>query len=148
MVLNDQRRAFSDDYINIVLDIREYTAEISANSPLAQLEEAEIDDLKNTPLVLLASEDQQDTERRFYANDLGFKSEIRFCEYLDDAKMQVVQGKGFLPIEGSCEPGGITRQVKLLRGGKPIVRRYCAFMKADNPSKHTGEFIEILKEQF
>lgn len=37
IVLNDQRRAFSDEYINIVLDIREYYAEISVNSPLHNL---------------------------------------------------------------------------------------------------------------
>lgn len=149
IVLNDQRRAFSDEYINIVLDIREYYAEISANSPLAQLDEVEIVDLKNIPLILLSSEDQQETERSFYANDLGFRSEIHFCEYVDDAHMLVIQGKGYMPIEGS----GYTVQtaakaVKLIRNGSPLIRRYCAFMKADNPSKHTNEFIEILKKQF
>ncbi len=149
MVLNDQRRAFSDEYINIVLDIREYYVEISANSPLSQLDEVEIADLKNTPLILLSSEDQQETERKFYSNDLGFGSEIHFTEYLDDAKMQVIQGKGFMPIDGSSSlTGSNTKAVKLLRGGKPVIRRYCAFMKADNPSKHTNEFIEILKSQF
>ncbi len=149
IVLNDQRRAFSDEYINIVLDIREYYAEISANSPLAQLDEVEITDLKNTPLILLSSEDQQEIERNFYANDLGFQSEIVFTEYLDDAHMQVIQGKGYLPIEGTGEAlMTAAKTVRLLRSGKPIIRRYCAFMKADNPSKHTSEFIEILKNQF
>lgn len=149
IVLNDQRRVFSDEYINIVLDIREYYAEISSNSPLAQLDEAEISDLKNTPLILLSSENQQETERSFYANDLGFKSEIHFCEHLDDAKMQVIQGKGFMPVEGSGDAsGGVTKTIKLLMNGNPLIRRYCAFMKTDNPSKHTNEFIEILKEQF
>ena len=63
--------------------------------------------------------------------------------------MQVIQGKGFMPIEGSCDTmQNTTKTVKLLRNGKPIIRQYCAFMKADNPSKHTGEFIEILKNQF
>ena len=80
IVLNDQRRAFSDEYVNIVLDIREYYAEISTNSPIAQLDEVEISDLKNTPLILLSSPDQQETERSFYANDLGFQSEIYFTE--------------------------------------------------------------------
>jgi len=149
MVLNDQRRAFSDEYINVVLDIREYYAEISVNSPLSQLDEVEISDLKNVLLILLSSHEQQETECNFYTNDLGFRSEIIFTEFLDDAHMQVIQGKGFMPIEGS---GGTiqsaTKSLKLLRNGKPIIRRYCAFMKADNPSKHTNEFIEILKNQF
>ena len=149
IVLNDQRRAFSDEYINIVLDIRKYYAEISSNSPIAQLDEVELSDLKNTPLILLSSEDQQETERSFYLNDLGFKSEIYFTEYIDDALMQVIQGKGYMPIEGSGDAiQTTTKAVRLLRNGYPIIRRYCAFMKADNPSKHTGEFIEILKSQF
>ena len=149
IVLNDQRRAFSDEYINIVLDIREYYAEISANSPIAQLDEVELSDLKNTTLILLSSEDQQETERSFYLNDLGFQSEIYFTEYIDDALMQVIQGKGYMPIEGNGDViQTTTKAVRLLRNGNPIIRRYCAFMKADNPSKHTGEFIEILKSQF
>lgn len=149
IVLNDQRRAFSDEYINIVLDIREYYAEISINSPLSQLDEAEISDLKNMPLILLSSPEQQETERNFYINDLGFRSEIIFTEFLDDAHMQVIQGKGYLPIEGRGDTAqSAAKAVKLLRNGKPVIRRYCAFMKADNPSKHTNEFIEILKNQF
>ena len=149
IVLNDQRRAFSDEYINIVLDIREYYGEISANSPLAQLDEVEITDLKNTPLILLASTDQQETERSFYLNDLGFKSEIYFTEYIDDALMQVIQGKGIMPIEGSGDAiQNTTRSVRLIRNGKPIIRRYCAFMKANDLKKHTYEFTEILKSLF
>ena len=149
IVLNDQRRAFSDEYINIVLDIREYYAGISLNSPLAQLEDAEISDLKNIPLILLSTEDQQETERNFYTNDLGFRSDIIFTEYIDDALMQVVQGNGIMPIEGSGDvPLSAVRTVRLLRNGKPVIRRYCAFMKAHDHPKHTNEFIEILKDQF
>ena len=147
MVLNEQRRAFSDEYINIVLDIREYYVEISANSPLGYLDEVEIADLKNIPLILLSSEDQRETERNFYANDLGFKSEINFCEHIDDARMQVIQGKGYMPIEGSSDTAQTAvKAVKLIRNGSPVIRRYCAFMKADNPSKHTNEFVDILKK--
>ena len=149
LVLNDQRRAFSDEYINIVLDIREYYAEISANSPLAQLDEVEISDLKNTPLILLSTPDQQETERSFFANDLGFMSEILFTEYIDDALMQVIQGKGFMLIEGSGDAvQTTTKALRLLRNGKPVIRRYCAFMKAGHPKEHTDAFVEILKKQF
>lgn len=149
IVLNDQRRAFSDEYVNIVLDIREYYAELSANSPLAQLDGAEIAELKNTPLILLSTPEQQETERRFYTNDLGFMSEIHFTEYIDDALMQVIQGRGFMLIEGSGDAvQTTTKAVRLLRGGKPILRRYCAFMKEDRQNEYANAFAEILKEQF
>ena len=149
VVLNDQRRAFSDEYVNIVLDIREYYAEISANSPIAQLDEVEITDLKNTPLILLATPDQQETERRFYTQDLGFLSEIRFIDHIDDALMQVIQGKGFMLIEGSGDTvQTTTKALRLLRNGKPIIRRYCAFLRADASKAHAEAFVEILKAQF
>lgn len=149
IVLNDQRRAFSDEYVNIVLDIQEYYAEISAKSPLAQLNGAEISDLKNTPLILLASEDQRETERHFYLDDLGFKSEVFFTEFPDDARMLVIQGKGFMPIEGSAPPSGsATKAIRLLRSGKPLIRRYCAFLRTDNGSEYAQKFVELLKAQF
>ncbi len=149
IVLNDQRRAFSDEYRNIVLDIREYYAEVAASSPLAELNEADIADLKNTSLILLSSEDQQQTERSFYINDLGFKSEIIFCEHLDDAHMLVIQGKGFMPIEGSSDATQTgARAVRLTRGGSPILRRYCAFTKADADSEYIEIFTELLRQQF
>ena len=149
VVLNDQRRAFSDEYINIVLDVREYYCEISVNSPMAQLDEVEINDLKNTPLILISTPDQQETERNFYTRDLGFTSDVYFTEFIDDALMQVIQGNGFMLIEGSGDAvQTTTRSIKLVRNGKPIIRRYCAFMKADNPKKHTNEFVDILKKKF
>lgn len=149
IVINDQRRTFSDEYVNIVLDICEYYAEISVNSPLAKLDEAELSDLKNTPLILISSPIQQDNESRFYREELGFKSEICFCENADDAHIKVIQGKGFMPIEGGCHsPQKAVKTIKLLRNGQPMIRRYCASMRTDNPTKHTQEFIEILKKQF
>ncbi|HOC33065.1 MAG TPA: hypothetical protein PLH98_01905 [Ruminococcus flavefaciens] len=61
-------------------------------------------------------------------------------------------GKTIIPFctnEGSGDAvQTTTKAIKLLRNGKPIIRRYCAFMKADNPMKHTNEFIGILKNQF
>ena len=96
-----------------------------------------------------AEEEQQETQLNFYANELGFRSEIHFCESIDDAHMLVIQGKGYMPIEGSGDTmQTAAKAVKLIRNGSPVIRRYCAFMKADNPSKHTSEFIEILKNEF
>ena len=149
IVLNDQRRAFSDEYINIVLDICEYRAAVSAGSPLASLGDAEIADLKNTPMIILSSPDQQETERRFFRDDLGFKSELIFTEHTEDALMQVIQGKGFMPTEGrSLVSSTAVKEIRLLRSGKPIIRRYCAFMKADRQTEYMDGFIGLLKERF
>ena len=38
IVLNDQRRAFSDEYVNLLLATCRSCIEVSAHSPLAQME--------------------------------------------------------------------------------------------------------------
>ena len=151
IVLNDQRRAFSDEYKNIILDEQEYCIEISSKNPLAELEAVDISDLKNIPCIILSSKEQQETERKFYSDDIGFGSEIIFAENIEDARMLLIQGKGFMPVEGSdryVQLGNVTKKLRLTRNDNPIIRRYCAFIKVDNPLKHTEEFVELLKEQF
>lgn len=151
IVLNDQRRAFSDEYRNIVLDVTEYCIEISSKSPLAELPSVEISDLKNIPLILCSSEAQRDTETRFFKNDIGFRSDIVFCDTSEDAKMLLIQGKGFMTVEGcgkNVPQGSTTAKIPLTRRGEPVIRRYCAFEKVDNPRKHTEEFLDILKAQY
>lgn len=150
IALNDQRRAFSDEYINIVLDMQEYCIELSANNPIAQLDSVNADELKNIPCILLASESQQETEQMFYREYFGIRSEIRFADNIEDARMLLIQGKGYMPIEGGEKyvSGDITSKIKLTKNDKPIIRRYCVFIKADNFTKHTEEFVYILKAQF
>jgi len=53
IVLNDQRRAFSDEYVNMILTTCESFIEISAHSPLAQLPKIMPQELKNLPCILV-----------------------------------------------------------------------------------------------
>jgi len=151
IVINDQRRAFSDEYINEILTEQEYCIEISARSPIAALDMVDIEDLKNIPCILLSSRNQQAVEQSFYQNDIGFKSEIIFLEHLEDARMALIQGKGFMPVEGDekqVQLGKVTKKLKLMRADKPIIRKYCAFIKTNNNAKHTKEFLTILKNMY
>ncbi len=151
IAINDQRRKFSDEYINEILTEREYCIEISAKSLIAGLDSVETDDLKNIPCILLSNKSQQKNEESFYQNDIGFRSDIIFSERLEDARMMLIQGKGFMPLEGGekqIQLGDVTKKIKLTRSDKPIMRRYCAFAKVSNDAKHTAEFIEILKNEY
>lgn len=151
IVINDQRRAFSDEYINEILTEQEYCIEISARSPIAALDMVDIEDLKNIPCILLSNKTQQIIEQNFYQNDIGFKSEIIFWEHLEDARMALIQGKGFMPVEGGekqVQLGKVTKKLKLMRANKPIIRKYCAFIKTNNGAKHTKEFLTILKKTY
>ncbi len=151
LVLNDQRRAFSDVYVNTVLTVIGCHIEISARNPIASLPYAEVDSLKDTPCILVASPEQRENERTYYSEIYGIASEIIFAETLDEARLMVISGKGYLPVEGGTPPSHVAASVACLplcRNGQPIRRNYCAFWKVDNSGYYIEEFAEILKAQF
>ena len=151
IVLNDQRRAFSDEYVNLILTTCRSFIEVSAHSPLAQMERISPPELKNTPCILVASETQRETEQEYYRDVVGFHGEYLYAENLEEARLMVIGRRGFLPVEGTGQaaPAGTSIvRIPLVRGEAPILRNYCAFWKKDNSSHYVEEFAEILKEQF
>ena len=151
LVLNDQRRAFSDEYVNFILTTSECYVEIATRNPLASLESIETDDLKNIPCILIASPEQQENERTYYQEIVGIKGDFLCAENLEEARLLVIGGKGFMPIEGGeKEPGfaATLRRILLTRKGKPIKRNYGAFWKTDNSGYYVEEFADILKSKF
>ena len=151
LVLNDQRRAFSDEYVNLILSESKCYVEIASHNPLSRLDGIEIADLKNTPCILIASAEQQDNEQSFYWDVVGFRGEFLFAENLQEARVMVVANKGVMPIELSGSEqyfGSAMKRVPLLRGGSQITRNLCAFRKKDNDSPALQEFEELLVERF
>ena len=50
LVLNDQRRAFSDEYVNLVLSVSGMYIEIAARNPIAALPAVTTQELKTFPV--------------------------------------------------------------------------------------------------
>lgn len=150
LILSDQRRAFSNEYINHILITSECYIEIAARNPIAALECVETEELKNIPCILVASSEQQETERIYYREVVGIQGDFLFAENLEAARLLVIGGKGFMPIEGGeHEPGTAAfGRVLLTRRGNPIKRTYCAFWKADNSGYYIEDFADMLKSKF
>lgn len=151
LVVNDQRRAFSDEYVNLLLAERPCCIELPARSSIAQAESVTPADLKNTPCILLAPPAQQDNERAYYHEVVGFQGEFLFADTLDEARLLVLEGRGFLPLEGGALPEHFRQalcRVPLERGGHPLLRHYCAFWKTDNSGYYVEEFADMLKARF
>ena len=141
LILNDQRRAFSDAYINLLLATCSSFIEVSARSPLAQMEKISVQELKNFPCVLVASESQREVEREYYHTIVGVQGEFLYAENLEEARLMVIGQKGFLPVEGTGQMesnGNAIKRIPLMRGEEPIMRNYCAFWKKDN----SGYYVE------
>lgn len=151
LVLNDQRRAFSDEYINMVLTAIGCHIEISSRNPIASLECVNVDDLRHIPCILVSSREQQETERTHYQEIYGIQSDFLFAESLEEARLMVLGGRGYLPIEGGEPPVQYAETISsrsLCRNGKEIRRNYCAFWKVNNSGYYIEEFAGILKNQF
>lgn len=151
LVLNDQRRAFSDEYVNLILATNRMYIELAARNPVAELPSVTVQKLKNIPCILVASKEQQATEKEFYQTIIGIQSAILFAENLEEARMMVISGQGFLPVEGSNQTmtfGASIRRVPLCRGEEPIARNYCLFWKKDNSGYYVEEFSDILRSKF
>ena len=151
LVLNDQRRAFSDEYVNLVLATNKMYVELTARNPVAELPSVTVQELKNIPCILVASKEQQAAEKEFYRTIIGIQSEILYAENLEEARMMVVSGQGFLPEEGNGSVmtfGASIRRIPLYRGEERISRNYCLFWKKDNSGYYVEEFADILKHKF
>ncbi len=151
LVLNDQRRAFSDEYVNLLLTTCESYVELSARSPLAQLSQISPPELKNIPCILVASAAQRETEQEYYRTVVGLRGAFLYAENMEEARLMVISHRGFLPVEGTGQaaPAGTSIvRLPLVRGEEPILRNYCAFWKKDNSGCYVEEFAEILKSQF
>lgn len=151
IVLNDQRRAFSDEYVNLILTNCRSYIEVSAHSPLAQMERISPPELKNIPCILVASAGQRETEQEYYHDVVGFQGEFLYAENLEEARLMVIGRKGFFPVEGTgkaAQTGTSIIRVPLVRGEEPILRNYCAFWKKENTGRYVNEFAKLLKAQF
>lgn len=151
VVLSDQRRAFSDEYVNLILSEEDCFIEVDKRNPIAFREAVSTEELKQEPCILVASKEHIETEREYYHDIVGFRGEFFFVDTIEEARLMVVGNKGFMPIEGGELPipyqENIVR-VPLVRGNKTMKRTYCAFWKTANSGYYIEEFAEILKERF
>ena len=106
LILNDQRRAFSGEYVNLLLAACRSCIEVSSRSPLARLERISPPVLKDLPCILVASAAQRETEQEYYRDVIGFQGEFLYAENLEEARLMVVGRKGFLPVEETDAPAG------------------------------------------
>lgn len=149
LVLTDQRRAFSDEYINYQLLQCGCYAEVSLRNPISGKEHIELEELKHTPCILISSKEQQKEEEDYYKNTLGIGSSFLFAESLEEGRLMVAGNRGFLPVEeaGSLPPEGpAVRRVPITRNGRRMQRNYCVFWKKDQTNYYMEEFAEILRK--
>lgn len=147
LIVSDQRRAFSNEYINLQLLPCVCYAELSIYNKLSVRDYVTLEDLKQTPCILISSKEQQNIEQNYYKNTLGFRGSFLFAESLEEGRLMVVGNRGFLPIEsvGPLPPESLSiRRVPVYRDGKQLLRNYCAFWRKKQTNRDIEEFAKIL----
>ena len=149
LILSDQRRAFSDNYVNFALTRCGCYAEVSLHVPISRGDWVSIEDLRRIPCILICPREQQGAEREYYQNTLGFGGSYLFADNLEEGRLLVVSNRGFLPIEqvGTLPPEGTSiRRLPVYQGDKQMMRNYCAFWRKDQTGYYTEEFAGILRK--
>ena len=151
VILSDQRRVFSDAYVNLILTTMHSCIEISSHSPLAGLSRITPHELKNIPCIVVSSQAQQETEWEYYHDIVGFQGEYIFAENLEEARLLVVSGRGFMPVESDKRQENFETsicRIPLYQDDTQITRNYCLFWKKNNSGYYIETFAEILKSKF
>ncbi len=151
IALNDQRRAFSDTYHNEILAESHLYVELSSKNSLSRLEKLEPEDLKNTPCILVMNKEGQQEEQTYYENIIGLKGPFLFADTIQEARLKLITGQGYLPVDVIGEQDWFdttVSRIPLTRNGEPIRKTYCAFWKKDNSGYYIEDFADILKSCF
>lgn len=147
LVLSDQRRAFSDKYVNYELMKCGCYAELSVNHPLSAQNYVRIEELKRTPCILISSREQRNAEQEYYKNTLGFGGSYLFADNLEEGRLLVLSNRGFLPIEsvGTLPPAvSAIKRLPIYQGDAQIIRNYCVFWQKDRTNYYIEEFAKLL----
>ena len=150
IALNDQRRAFSDEYENFILGQSPAYIDFSASHPLAEKQIVTLEELNKYPCILVATKNTESIEQEFYGNYFGIGKQFIFAESLDEARLTAMSGRGYILVESvknKVREPLVRREIRR-NDLSPIVRTYCAFWKKSNSNYYVEEFADILRKKF
>lgn len=151
LVLNDQRRAFSDKYVNFTLFEASYFIVIHEKHPMSDSPFFEPQMLNEIPIILIASKEQQEAEQDYYQNALGLGNVYIFAENHEEAKLLVAGNRGVMieeEFQGNHHNIDFAKKVPLMRYGTQMTKPYCLFWKVENDKEKIQRFAKILKSKF
>lgn len=152
ITFSDRRRTLHSEAVNLPLFVGYDYVEVSEASPHAWCDRLSISDLEGGTCVLIAAPDQEEIERDYFQDVMGFHSDVLFARSLDEARMMVAGGRGFLPVEARRKEGrsgSIIRRIPLVGAdGEHLSHEYYAFWLRERATPHVEEFGSILRELF
>ena len=151
VLFSDRRRALSDTFVNLHLFDGWQYVEVSEASPVAWAAELTVAELANLPCILIAAEDQEETERTYYRDVLGFRSDFLFARSREEGRMMVAGNRGFMPVETremTPRTGSAIRRIPLVGPSGQLKSEYYCYWSRDRTNNLIEEFANILSGMF
>lgn len=146
-VISNQRRAFSDDYINFELVRLKYFVEISIQNSLSECSFLDIEKIKKLPCILITANGQEKIEKEYFQNILGFKGSFIFANSLDEARIMVAANQGILPIARLQQTANdVVKRIPLYKETKQMWANCCIFWHKQNHNDYINKLAELLQE--
>ena len=104
-------------------------------------------ELSHLSCILIASPDQEDVERDYYRDVLGFRSEFLFARSREEGRMMVAGNRGFMPVEMRAQvgrTGSAIRRIPLVGQGGQLKSEYYCYWPKDRTNNLIEEFADIL----
>lgn len=149
LVINDQRRAFSDQYNNFIISDLTIQIEISNRTKLSKKSLLDGECLKEIPCILIGSKEQQEEDLTYYQDVLGIKSNSIGASSLQEARLKMATGLGFLVIDligNTPSPHAGISRLQLCADSIPLHKDLCAFWKKSNKNPLLLSFAKFIKE--
>ncbi len=146
LVVNDQWRALSDQYINEELIEQPLFALMRKDDPLAASGRAALEDIRDRFCILVTSPEQRENEAAHWRDVMGMQSSFLFTENVDEARMNAAAGIGFYPCDADMPADGGTVLLPLYRGDTRLARKIFAFWPESSDSSLQWEFAEALRQ--
>ena len=151
LLFSDRRRALSDAFVNRHLFDGWQYVEVSEASGFAWASELSVAELTQQPCILIASPDQEDVEREYYRDILGFRSDFLFARSREEGRMMVAGNRGFMPVEmreQTERTGSAIRRIPLVGQAGQLKSEYYCYWPKDRTNNLIEEFADILSGIF
>lgn len=144
---SDQRRALSNEYQNEFLTASEFMVAVNNSLPV-EAQKIDVADLVDIPCILIIDGNQQVSEKEYYRNVLGVKSEFVIAKSYDEAQMLIASNQGYLIINQRMRTQldkDIVKMISLVKGDRKLIQNYYAYWQANNSGYYIETFAELLK---
>lgn len=150
LVFNDLRRQPADKYVNQFLIQEKVYVELPETSYLGQLSDITMDDLKNTPCIIITTPAQQSADEAFYRDYFGVQGDFVQAANLEEAQLFVLSNQGYYLSECrqpvNADNSGI-QLLPLMKDGKQVTRDYYAFWNKEQTEEYIADFVAMFEEK-